>query len=143
MADENVHAKVEKGAYVRYGYPGIGYVYAQAKTGEVDPTNTAFGKDPVPNIVKALEVFTPTPPKVAGKLKLGSNKKLANTKAVITLFDPFAFKEVKVFSQVLDSSGKATLSDSTITIGQVYGVRIADEKGNLLDTKLPILKAVK
>lgn len=143
VADENVHAKVEKGAYVRYGYPGIGYVYAQAKTGEVDPTNTAFGKDPALNVVKALEVFIPTPPKVAGKLKLGSNKKLAKLSVTITVFDPYALREVKVFSQNLDSSGKATLSDSTITVGQMYGVRIADEKGNLLDTKLPILKAVK
>lgn len=142
VGDEKGRIKVENGSYVRYGVPGKAYRYAQS-LGEFDATNAAFGGDPVPDVVKIVEAFKASPPKQAGKLKLGSNKKLAKLDVTITVFDPYALKEVKVLSQTMNASGSATLSDSTFTIGQMYGVRVEDAKGNLLDTKLPIVKAVK
>ena len=69
IAAEGDHVKVAKGAFVSYG-AGEKLIYAQAVEPEFDATNAAWGGDPVVNVVKQVNLFTPAPAAPTRTLKV-------------------------------------------------------------------------
>lgn len=146
IANENAVATVPSNTIVRYGAPA-GWIYAKV-SGSFTASNTFFGGDPLPSVIKTAEAFMPTaappvasPPAVKpGKVTTPSNTKLKSLKGLtLTFFGPATLAQAKVFTGVTASAkGVLTVTDAVLVPGTVYGVIVLDASGKVLDILFPI-----
>lgn len=155
---ENAQITVPADTIVRYG-AGTAWIYAKA-SGSFFASNTYFGKDPAVNTVKTVEAFTPaavaspvvvppvvTPPVVTppatvkpGKVTTPGNVKLKKlTGLTLTFFDAATFAPAKVLTGLTpNSAGTITISDIALVPAAIYGVRVTDTSGKVIDVMYPI-----
>lgn len=119
IASEGAAFTVPTDTYVRFG-AGNAWLYSK---GSGIASNVYFGKDPVPNVAKTVEAFTPiSVPIKAGKVTTGSNTKLVKQNPLtVTFIDPAKLALVKTFTGVVATSkGAFTVSDVLLVPGTQY-----------------------